>query len=464
MSEKKILIVEDEGLVALDLQIRLEEAGYIVTAVADNMNDALAAAAETLPDLALMDIRIKGEHDGIETAARLRQEFDIPSIFVTAFGDLSTIDRAKTIEPYGYIVKPVVNVDLRPPIEIALWKHSMERKLRISEAWQSALLRNIADAIVATDADNKVVTLNRVAESLTGWKSADAKGADLDSVFSLLDENSGAPVSILTAQPAESGAGPHPYLLRNRRKKKTELIEATVSENRDGDKPLGAIVVFRDISKRRWIEAEILRLSKMRALATFGSGIGEEIERILDGIEKLAVGQGVNLNSGGWIERARVLTGQIRQLGLDQPPARQILDLNAFLRGIEPRLRQLCAGREICYEFQAVRPAIEANPEELEHMILQAIEELGCSIPRTGKLQIGAEFLPGQKRVTISIQDFGESSAYGVEEHGGQGGAIPSLAAIHYYMAMHDGDLGVMINDNEWSLALMEFPAVRVLP
>src|ERR1035441_6645754 len=135
MTIRKLLIVEDEGLVALDLQIRLEEVGYTVTRIVDNMDDALAAVRDELPDLALMDIRIKGKHDGIETADRLRKEYDVPCIFVTALGDLGTVERAKVIEPFGYIIKPIADIDFHPQIEIALWKFSMEKKLRVSEAW-----------------------------------------------------------------------------------------------------------------------------------------------------------------------------------------------------------------------------------------------------------------------------------------------------------------------------------------
>ena len=120
MISRKILIVEDEGLIAFDLQRRLERAGYSVVGPAETMEEALEAVAALRPDLAMMDIRIKGNHDGIDTANLLSREFDIPIIYVTAHGDDETLERARLAEPFGYIVKPFVDIDFRAEIERVL--------------------------------------------------------------------------------------------------------------------------------------------------------------------------------------------------------------------------------------------------------------------------------------------------------------------------------------------------------
>lgn len=125
-----IIVVEDEGLIALDLKLRLERVGYTVAAIADNAADALEGVERLQPSLVLMDIRLRGSEDGIETADQIRWRFHVPVIFVTAHAGREILDRAKITEPCGYIVKPFHSVDFRAQIEMALWKHQMEEKRR----------------------------------------------------------------------------------------------------------------------------------------------------------------------------------------------------------------------------------------------------------------------------------------------------------------------------------------------
>jgi signal transduction histidine kinase len=125
-----ILIVEDENIVALDMRMRLEAMGYRVMDVVDTGDLAIERTASLVPDLVLMDIKLKGEQDGIEAAGKLRELSDVPVIFVTAFTDERTLERAKHASPYGYIVKPFHERELRIAIELALYKHQYELTIR----------------------------------------------------------------------------------------------------------------------------------------------------------------------------------------------------------------------------------------------------------------------------------------------------------------------------------------------
>ncbi len=127
-----ILIVEDERIVAMDLQQSLTEMGYDAFAIAASGDEAMARATERRPDVVLMDIRIKGRSDGIETAAALKRQFPISVIYLTAHADEGMVDRAKVTEPHGYLVKPVKLAELRSMLEIALYKSGLERQLRES--------------------------------------------------------------------------------------------------------------------------------------------------------------------------------------------------------------------------------------------------------------------------------------------------------------------------------------------
>jgi two-component sensor histidine kinase len=129
----KILIVDDEQLVALDVQNYLRKIGYGVTGIANSGQEALEKAATTKPDLVLMDIVLKGKMDGIETARRIRVQHDIPSIFLTAYADEEKIERAKVAQPFGYILKPFDKKELRVAIEMAYNKHKLDQKILESE-------------------------------------------------------------------------------------------------------------------------------------------------------------------------------------------------------------------------------------------------------------------------------------------------------------------------------------------
>jgi len=128
MTKAKIMIVEDEWIAAEDTQYKLQDLGYIVSAIASSGNEAIQKAKEDKPDLILTDIVIEGEMDGIEVAKQIYARFDIPFIYLTAYADDKILERIKITEPFGYIVKPFTNEDLTIAIELALYKHKAEGK------------------------------------------------------------------------------------------------------------------------------------------------------------------------------------------------------------------------------------------------------------------------------------------------------------------------------------------------
>jgi signal transduction histidine kinase len=129
MNAATLLIVEDQAVVAADLADRLTRSGYRICATAASGEEALQLAREHRPNLALMDIRLQGQIDGIETARTLRMELDVPVIFLSSHADDATVARAKAVEPYGFLTKPFDEHDLRLNVEVALHKHEGDRKL-----------------------------------------------------------------------------------------------------------------------------------------------------------------------------------------------------------------------------------------------------------------------------------------------------------------------------------------------
>ncbi len=130
MNPIKVLVVEDEVIVAQDIAGRLKKLGYIVTATVASGEEAIEKAAENRPDIVLMDIVLKGEMDGVAAAQQIRIKINVPTVFLTAYADEKTLERAKITNPFGYIIKPFQQQDLRVAIEIALQRHEIEKKMQ----------------------------------------------------------------------------------------------------------------------------------------------------------------------------------------------------------------------------------------------------------------------------------------------------------------------------------------------
>src|SRR5262245_3643119 len=190
MPENEILIVEDERIIARDLEISLQEWGWSAD-VACSGEEALEKAAATRHDLALMDIRLKGALDGVDTAARLWEQFGIPVVYVTGCADEAILDRARGTNPLGLLVKPFGAEELRGAIATALHQVEVEKRLGPHRLSLEAAVRGLGEAVVATDGDGNVAFMNPAAEQLTGWLRADALGRPACDVLSFLEGDRG---------------------------------------------------------------------------------------------------------------------------------------------------------------------------------------------------------------------------------------------------------------------------------
>jgi PAS domain S-box-containing protein len=193
LGDAKILVVEDERITAEDIKSGLEFAGYTVPAIVSSGEDAIEKAGELKPDLVLMDIKLKGEMDGIEAAGQIRVRYDIPVIYLTAYSDESTVQRAKVTEPSGYILKertglikkPFEESELHTAIEITLYRHKIEKD---HDRLFSAMLGSINQGIIATDSDGRIKLVNENAESLIGWNESEVVGKDLKDFLEDFDD------------------------------------------------------------------------------------------------------------------------------------------------------------------------------------------------------------------------------------------------------------------------------------
>lgn len=165
MSNTQILIVEDEILIAMGLQKQLENFGYFVVGIASSGDEAIAKVIELQPDLVIMDIIIHGDMDGIEVARRVQEQFKIPVIYLTAYGDQAHIQRAKTTDPFGYLLKPFNERELQISIDIALYKDRTQKRIKEQQRWFSSILNSLGEAVITIDTHQTILFLNPAAEA-----------------------------------------------------------------------------------------------------------------------------------------------------------------------------------------------------------------------------------------------------------------------------------------------------------
>ncbi len=264
MPPVRLLVVEDQAIIALDLKNRLTSLGYAVVATAAYGEVAIEQARALRPDLILMDIRLKGELDGIQAAECIRAELDLPIIYLTAHSDEQTLARARLTEPYGYILKPFEDRELHMAIEIARYKSQMEQKLKTHERWLAAVLRGIGDAVIAADVRGQITFLNPVAEALTGWTQAEALGQPAATVFNAIHARTRARVESPVGQVLERQGAvdlPDQTLLVARDGREIPIDDSAAPIRDDKGQVTGAVLVFRDITEKQQAEAHLRHLA-----------------------------------------------------------------------------------------------------------------------------------------------------------------------------------------------------------
>ncbi len=410
MSNSQILVVEDESIVAMEIEDRLKGLGYGVAGIAFSGEEAIRKAAETLPNLVLMDIRLKGDIDGIEAAQQIRNCFDIPVVYLTAYSDKDTLQRAKVTEPFGYMLKPFEERELHTTIEMALYKHEMERKLKESEQWLATTLKSIGDAVIATDIEGSVTFMNPIAEALTGWDQETSIGKDSAEIFNIIDgethnsiEN---PVTKVLREDVSANPVSNAVLITKDGTEKNIDANATSIKGEKGD-IVGAVLTFRDISERvhaeeklHQKEEQLRQAMKMEAIGRLAGGIAHDFNNLLTAIIGYSdillmqvdydnrIHQNIEeIKKAG--ESAASLTRQLLAFSRRQVLRPKVLNLNEVVANME-RMLQLIIGEntDLATALDPGLGQVKADSGQIEQIILNLVVNSRDAMPEGGKLTV----------------------------------------------------------------------------
>jgi len=259
----RILIVEDELIIAQNLKIRLEKLGYDVTDITIDAEETRTSLTREVPDLVLMDIALYGGNDGVVLAKWIDRNYKIPVIYVTSHTDNSTFERASKSMPYGYLIKPFNPKELYNAIELALQRHQLLLQLSSSSHLLGSVLQSIGDAIVVAGKEKGILFMNESAEHLLETRYSEAASNSVEKLLPLYNpDDDGKPADWnLERIPDHSEVE---FEARLRTTNRTNYLQVRVSRlehQLQQDVPEGFLVIMRDITKRRKTENIILNIA-----------------------------------------------------------------------------------------------------------------------------------------------------------------------------------------------------------
>ncbi|AWJ82199.1 hybrid sensor histidine kinase/response regulator (plasmid) [Azospirillum sp. TSH58] len=453
MIAARILIVEDDRIVARDIQHQVSRMGHVVVGLSASGEEAVRLAGSHQPDLVLMDIRLDGEMDGIEAARRIREAQRIPVVFLTAYANDEIVERASRTEPFGYLLKPLEEPQMRTVIQMALFKQASDARLRMSERRYAATLASIRDGVILCDRDGRVEFMNRVAETMTGWTAADAAGQPLTSVFVAVDEETQEPQEDFSALVRRSGAHAPPDRLSRllprgetapaRPDAAAAEMTGIVVEERcsaiidDRGEVAGAILVFSDLTQRRRIaealrkaQADLAHIGRLTVMGELAAAVAHEVNQPLMAIitnagtclqhlsqpepdlgKTRAVAERIVRDA----QRAGDVVRSIHALARRTPADPGWVDMNALIVETLALVRAELRRARIAVEtdLQAGPPWVHGDRVQLQQLILNlvmnAIEAMAASDrpPRRLRIATGS----GDGGIGVRVEDSGPGIA-----------------------------------------------------
>ncbi|MEH1834809.1 MAG: diguanylate cyclase [Nostoc sp.] len=262
MFARKILVVEDEKILASNIRKSLQKLGYSVSEIAKSGEEAIKKVAETQPNLVLIDICLAGEIDGMHVADIIQNNLHVPVVYLTERSEYKTLHKNQLSEPFSYIVKPFIESDLHFVIEMALYKHQSKKILHEEKQRLAAIINSMGCAVIVTYVNGCIQMMNPIAELITGWKQSEAFGKDLVEVVNLVDKDVGETIESLATHVIEAGEifnFPENCTLITKDGKEIAIRDNVAPIRDQNGNITGAVLVFQDITKRKQTEAQLIR-------------------------------------------------------------------------------------------------------------------------------------------------------------------------------------------------------------
>ncbi len=389
-----IVVVEDEYIVALDIRSFLERSGYGVAGVFASGEELLDRLDELAPDLILMDIKIRGRLDGVETARIVQERRRVPVVLLTAYADDETVARAKITQPFGYLLKPFEERELRTAIEIALYRAGMEERLRESEERFRRLFNEGISGNFVADAEGRITEANPAFMRLVG--ASDGHPPSLGSLFRDAAAWESFRAGLFSARrlelvelPLRSVDGREILVLAN----------AAAVAGPDGA-ATGMQGELTDTTERRRLEERLLQAQKMEAIGRLAGGVAHDFNNILTAVLGYANLLGEELPDLGEARddlegirkaagRASNLTRQLLAFSRRQQASPRVVDLNGLVQDTERMLaRLLSEAVSLSLDLAASPSAIYADPVQVEQILLNLAVNAKDAMPDGGSIRI----------------------------------------------------------------------------
>jgi two-component system, cell cycle sensor histidine kinase and response regulator CckA len=436
----RILVVEDDALIARDVCRRIERLGYDIVDVCDSVERALFAMQEARPDLLLMDVCLNGV-DGVHAAMEIRRGLDVPVLFLTAHSDRATLNRVKLANPDGFVLKPFHQRELMVAIEFALHRHQIDRELKASERRYAATLANVVDAVIATDRHGRITFMNPAAQSLTGRPFDESRGMPVDDIVPLRSETTGVPLlspvgEALASRTTVRVAVPAMLVCGDGTQVPVDYHASAIIEV--DSRLSGAVMVFRDLRQQREIERTIRRveeeqrhLQRIETIGRLAAGVAHDFNNVLTvigGDAELALAHEplhedikiILQQISDAVGRGAALTRQLLVFSRKQQTEERVVDVNEFIYGVRHMMTRLL-GEAITLDIttDGAPAQISIDLSQLEVIILNLAANARDAMVRGGALSINVEQAdvvehpdrPGLRAgryVKISVTDQGE--------------------------------------------------------
>jgi PAS domain S-box-containing protein len=412
MAGIRILLVEDNPAIAAEIKASLEKLGYDVHPPFRNGKDAIKASYAHKPDLALVDARLKGRPNSIETGDSLRHAHQIPVIFIAEHIDDTTLEDIKTAALFGYIHHPFEKTDLKIAIEVALFRHRSERVLEENRRWFATALDSIGDGVIAAGRDGVITYMNPTAEAITLWKKKDAVGRRLEELGVTQHAETNEPVEVIGMKTLRNGlpegddARVFAFLDRNGLRK--DILASSSPILSPSGVVEGVIIVIHDVTSRRIHERHHHSIEKMEVLGKLSSTVAHEFSTLFGVITGYASSLIASLasNTPAYEDAQKLLDaarhGQdltrrilviARASNAEGDIRLQTVSLRQTIRRAIENTHDTLARNQVEIKFQESEhmPSVMADPTQLVDVLMDFFYNAAEAMPAGGAIKVAVQ-------------------------------------------------------------------------